>query len=844
MNPAEAIFDFPDLTAAQIAWVLSKDPRYIRQKRLRGIDPTNFKRVEGNRTAYWNWAALPVKLRTEIIHRAHKIGFDTVGKMIRAEIEPYKPKDKAGKIILISEIRDDHIEEAEKLRKALLPALTCRFAISQQEVENEAAARYKEIFGKPISGRRIRYFISRTVERDGSLGSFARTELYLRKFPARKPSKDDAPPVSDFPLLLQAIQMTENIKRPEVDRVVEVSREQIIWERFFETFAKLRASHTRESALRKLRDFVFLHDPGFAGTRENLSRYSNRLLNKWEKGEPLDKRSVSNGADIGETRKLITPLPWFIPAARFIYAKSNRGKKKGSVPEALRWVMSLPKLPTGWPEQLRAEFLKAIGQAELPTCPMGLRQMILARRDAGQPLVPESIAKQIRVNDSTMQFIRSPRDWALENQTAPGSQRRHTNRKTYEREIMQPGDWFGGDDATPGIAVCVPCKEVITPVSQKFGVLLGRFQWLAYHDARTDKLLAWDYVVRPRGSYRAEDILNGMAAVVKTHGIPRQGFQFEGGAWKSKLVQQAIQLLGCEHWRTYSPHQKSIEAVFNKVWTRLAVQFPHADMGRYRNENEANCKLYEACKAGHQDPRQFFPTLEIVTKVFEEETAFHNSHLIVSEQYGRWVPDEFFQDSVLASPLRNLDGCGDWIFSPFAAERAVKGMMVSCRVPMFENFSVPFDFGADWLPQYHGQKVRLHFNPRQPKCTAKVVLLATGEVLGDAQLVGETAQHIRFILDWGDDDQRAGYLQRQRVGNFIRRETRGIGAAGRVEYSKSEARDGLERVGIVEKRPSTAESEETPAARRLAQNFAASETIEDRRATLAELTRATEHLFA
>jgi len=157
---------------------------------------------------------------------------------------------------------------------------------------------------------------------------------------------------------------------------------------------------------------------------------------------------------------------------------------------------------------------------------------------------------------------------------------------------------------------------------------------------------------------------------------------------------------------------------------------------------------------------------------------------------------------------------------------------------------VPFDFGADWLPQYHGQKVRLHFNPRQPKCTAKVVLLATGEVLGDAQLVGETAQHIRFILDWGDDDQRAGYLQRQRVGNFIRRETRGIGAAGRVEYSKSEARDGLERVGIVEKRPSTAESEETPAARRLAQNFAASETIEDRRATLAELTRATEHLFA
>ena len=75
---------------------------------------------------------------------------------------------------------------------------------------------------------------------------------------------------------------------------------------------------------------------------------------------------------------------------------------------------------------------------------------------------------------------------------------------------MQPGDWFGGDDATPGVAVCVPCSEIITPCSEKFGVLIGRFHWLAFHDCRTDKIVAWDYVVRPRGSYRAEDILNGM----------------------------------------------------------------------------------------------------------------------------------------------------------------------------------------------------------------------------------------------------------------------------------------------------------------------------------------------
>ena len=573
---------------------------------------------------------------------------------------------------------------------------------------------------------------------------------------------------------------------------------------------------------------------------------------------------------------------WFIQAARFFYLLTNRTFNTGSMPEAVRRVISLPNLPFGWTNQHRARFLKAIGfdglTGTVPACPAELREDILARQAAGRPLVPPSIARQIIVNKSIVQFKRSPRDWSLDNQSSPGSQRRFLDKQTGERTIMAPGDWFGGDDSTPGIGLCVPCKEVITPVSQKFGVLLGRFQWLAYHDARTDKLLAWDYVVRPRGSYRAEDILNGMGAVVRTHGIPNKGFQFEGGAWNSKLVRQAIELLGCEHWRTYSPHQKAIEAVFNKVWTRLAVQFPHADMGRYRDENEANCKLYEACKSGHQDPRKYFPTLEIVVRVFEEEVSAHNSKLIVSAQYGRWVPDEFFDQAVKAAPLRGFSSEMEWMFSPYAAERTVKGMMVSCRVPMFENFSVPFDFGADWLPHYAGRKVRLHFNPRQPKCTAKVVLLENagakkaGDILGDAQLIGETAGHIRYILNWGDDDQRAGYLQRQRVGNFIRRETRGIGTGGRVEYSKSEERDGIAKISQLEKfNPVTdgdihdasgdaaagrsvsrvidapASSNSRPGRLESPQPEPVARPVDDRaarRAELEELSRQTDHLFA
>lgn len=542
----------------------------------------------------------------------------------------------------------------------------------------------------------------------------------------------------------------------------------------------------------------------FSGEQSTLARYLRGGV------AALAPNRRNSGAAPSDLTADIEALGWFIPAARFFYLNTNLTEERGSIPEAIRRTISLPHLPIGWKSAMRSKFLAALYRGgdglvpAVPTCPEHIRNLILSRQDAGQPLVPDRIARQIAAPPSIVRLHRSPNAWALDNLCAPGSQRRFFNNATGQREIMRPGDWFGGDDATPGIAVCVPCREVITPCSQRYGVLLGRFQWLAYHDCRTDKILAWDYVVRPRGSYRAEDVVNGIGAVTRAHGVPRKGWQLEGGTFHANLVRQCISLLGCQHWRTYSPHQKAIESIFNRVWTRLAVQFPHADMGRYRSENEANCALYEACKRGHKDPRQYFPTLDLVLAAFEEEVRAHNTRRIFSEQYGQWMPDDFFAQSVQADPLRPFNPDMAWIFSPFSVERKVRGMLVRCRVPMFEDFSVPFEFHAQWMPLYHGRTVRLHFDPRAPRCIAKVILAEdtqthrSGDILGDAQLIGETAAHIRLVMGWASDNQRAGYIARQRTAQFMRRETRAIGGSGRATYTKSEERDGLGTVTSVE----------------------------------------------
>lgn len=844
--------DRPALTAAQIGALLGKSPQSVRQQ-LRKYPSSGKTTVNGQTADTWHCAALPPALRARLARAASASGFSSVGEQIRSGLGAWKPS------IPLEDCSDECLSDAGKLREALLPSLgRVHLASTMADLVESGLDDFQCVFGRRPSARHFYTLMHRTVQRDGGRGDWMRLELYLPERPARR--KAAAPAPAKFPLLLDAINQCEPMKLPEGGRFeagVRLKPENLghkVFVRAFEYRQQMMADGTSaKRADRILRNFIFERKATVAPTREALKKTWGRYLEKWVAGVSLDCRRGNKGADFGGLSKQMKALPWFIPAAQFFFSVSNLGTCRGSVPEAVLRAISLPLLPAGWPESLIKRFLKHIKEPEPPTFPDDTRREILSRQAKGQKLLPASIARQIKLSQSAMLHLRSPREWALKFQNAPGSQRRWFRPETGQRELMLPGDWFGGDDSTPGIAVCVPCNEVRTPASLKYGVLLGRFQWLVFLDASSDMILSFDYVIRPRGSYRAEDILNGMGAVTRTHGIPRQGWQFEGGTWNSNLVKQAIKLLGCQHWRTYNPHQKAIEAVFNKVWTRLAVQFPHADMGRFRNENELNCKLYESCKAGHKDPRQHFPRLKNVLEVFIEEVAAHNARKIFSAQYGQWVPSELFAQSVADQPLRPCGRDQDWIFSPFTAERKIRGALVGCRVPMFEDFSVPFEFSGDCLPAHNGMRVRLHFNPHAPNCVATAVLLQdsggrqAGDVLGGLQLVSETAQHFRRILGWGDDDQRAGLVASQQVANWARRETRGLGTDGRVQYAKSEERDGLGEVRSIHRggsagaRPS---SEIERSANRLAQSLATpSPDRAARRAELEKLRAETDHLF-
>ncbi len=537
----------------------------------------------------------------------------------------------------------------------------------------------------------------------------------------------------------------------------------------------------------------------------------------------------------GELSRQIGDLGWFIPAARFFYLNTNRNSQHGSIPEAVRRSLALPNLPPGWKTGTCQRFAKAIqrgapspkassedtsgalGDGALPTCPPSIREACLARARAGKPLVPDRISRQIACGPFLVRHHRNKKEAALDYLSAPGSMFFFHDPVTGEWRPPLAGEVIEGDDSTINFPVCVPWKLGGDPCSDRYGVKIGRFQWLVAIDAARRFVTAWSYIIRPRSSYRAEDVLILMRNHCAQHGVPLQ-WRFEQGTWKSKLVQQAIALMGSHLHSVWSPHQKPfIEGLFNTLWTKLSVQFPGCDVGRFQGETHEASKLFTACRNGHQDPRKHFPMLQAAIAAFSEVVAEKN-HTPVNSDIGRWIPAdawanrENFQSqrsNLQSGGIRRLPPETDWIFAPYTREWKVTGMTVGGRVRLFEDLAVPFDFHADWLPHFHGARVRLHFDPHAANCLATIVLLKdwvahgrrhrAGEVLGSAKQLNSIAQYARLVLGWGEDDTNAGRLARQRTAAAVAREHRAVVPSGQG-LARADFHDGLQHVAAKELR--------------------------------------------
>ena len=315
---------------------------------------------------------------------------------------------------------------------------------------------------------------------------------------------------------------------------------------------------------------------------------------------------------------------------------------------------------------------------------------------------------------------------------APGTLRLSPDRS---RRLFA-GEQICSDDGTVNFGVCIPWPFGGDRCSDKYAVKVGRFQLFPAHDDATSYCPAFNYIVRPQQQYTAADVSGFLLRVARDVCRPDR-FVVEGGNWQAKRTLAAMRAMGVEVVSVKGrPNQKLIENYFNRLWTRLSIELPYAQVGRYRDDDKLGQELYCKCQDGRADPRKYFPMLDTALAAIETSLRWLNTEPVESREYGTWVPLERWLLDMEAHPRPTAQDEGHlWIAAPVLQERTVRRGMVAITADGPLGLKTEFHFSSPDLWSLQGQRVRVAFDPLQSPAIATIAHATKEQVLCEATCV-------------------------------------------------------------------------------------------------------------
>jgi hypothetical protein len=498
-------------TACQIARALGKTPRAVRLS-LHERGPSGIRMVGGNAAAAWSYASLPEGIRARLDREATARNYRTTEDLLSVPWQTWKPK------LPLSDIRQEDIDCATKLRAALVPVLQgLHDTESAAAFEARGLAEYARVFGTHVSARYFRKLIGRTLDRDAGAEDWNRLEIYLPE----RPKPKSAPQIEvamclaqDFADMLDYIAACSNPTRPS-----QTEREGI-WTLAFEQCGRLvAAGATRKQALRRVRECLAIKASFLAPTRDALLKACMRKFAALENeaGDPKaikDKRA-NNGAHFAlpdEDRDLLIHRSVFYNG--------------GHVAPAWRELLEI-----GFSEELRARYGgKAQDKSHVPTSVM------------------DSIGPEVEIMSVMHRGAR-----------AFDSIKGHVDR-CYDG--IASCQCMSADDFTMPVYFYVP--------DGKGWYTLTRGQILIFIDFRSLRIIGWS--MQADRNYSSLSIRSLCTEVFAEHGLPGV-LQFERGIWKSsKLIKgssaleftevsQGLREFGIRFIHSIRPRSKTVERV-------------------------------------------------------------------------------------------------------------------------------------------------------------------------------------------------------------------------------------------------------------------------------------------
>ncbi len=603
-------------TAAQVARALHRTPRGVR-KALAGIEADSIVIVKGKETAAWKLDSLPRSISEPLQETAESLGYDSPVRLLDHPKDPWQPTLR-GKQVTLRDLKAHCIEDAKKLQKALACVLpmVADGHLAREEIEAVGLRDYQAVFGHAVTAGHWWKLANRSLERDRGFREYARTEIYLsEKLALKALSKAKAKmPDGAIARLEMHLYGCKAPQRPTRDEKA------LIWDSACGEVESLVESGLPEAEARKA-VVEAIHRSGVV-----ISKNLGALKRNFD-------------------RKLCA---WIKSGGEFAAVKDKRPEKSGN--------RRAPELP----EEDRLKLIAAaverggrISQAWRETLDSGRLSFQTTQRFIHNPRnkshVPHSIREAISADVKRLANIHH-------------GEHRHKMKGAFvtrDWSDCAAGDWYQADDATMNHYYWEQTPE---------GIQTMRGQTLFFIDTRTDYILG--FCLHSERNYNARIIRESIIDIHDRYGLPRKGFYFERGIWKSARLltgdkrgdetpwaetEQGLREF-CEFKHATNPRSKVVERVIGDMQNRTDPLPGYAGRAEMTEGFEQLKKQMLKAKGGKLEYSSFLMSKAQWTDEIEKACEAHNN----DPQQGRlkgMSPAEAFETLFnYEDPLMRLNG--------------------------------------------------------------------------------------------------------------------------------------------------------------------------------------------
>jgi len=446
--------------------------------------------------------------------------------------------------------------------------------------------------------------------------------------------------------------------------------------------------------------------------------------------------------------------------------------------------------------EVEDQSLKAIYVATERTSGAGSKTMaarLFAQSERCSPELRAAIMKKRSSKHKLTSIIRRamdvPEAVITEHRTPSKSLSRHyttmrTNTYIDEGGVqrnMHVGALDEWDDATVNFYFCVPWPHGGDACSRKYGVRVGRFQFIPSIDVGTLVVPSFSVIARPHEAYRATDLLGAMGQKYTDVGIPL-ATRIERGVWEAEAVKTALNTAGTRVFHAYSSNGKPyIENLFSRLWTPMSLIPGHA--GRTRASHEVVARLAMRCQQGLEDPRKHFLMIHDAMSRIEATVDFINHEPVESKFRGTWVPAERWAEEIGQYPMRQLTADQRWLYSRERRQWTARKCLVGGSVETPAG-KIPMFFRHPELMNFERCKVNVYFDPFLEDAPARLILAErcgdypAGHIIGDTIAVATMGEVPQFWLTeegWDKSTVEAAALSRRQMAHAVHTEYRTLG---------------------------------------------------------------------